>query len=363
MLNRTIAVYISKRYILWVLCLILFGATILFVSDLLELVRRTRDFEGYEFSSVSLIAILRLPSLLEQLFPFITLLGGISTFLSFSRYHELVMIKAAGLSVWQIIQPIFIITLFAGILGVVVYNPISMYLKKLSDETGEHLFALVGTTLLSAQNNIWIRQDGEDGEFIFFASSTNPNQTKFFDVSITFLNNSVEFGERIIAEKAVLKGNAWELTNAKVYFADASAIDFSTLMISTFLTQGEISKRIAEPESISFWDLPNIINLTEKAGLPAYRYSLQFHAILSLPLLLSSMIIIAASITMKYSKMVGPSRIFLVGILAGFLIYLITQIIKNLGSAGIIPPILAAWSPGLITAMAGIFVLLCQEDG
>ena len=363
MFDQTLTLYISKRYLFWVLCLLFFGATILFVSDLLELVRRTRDFEGYEFSRVSLIAILRLPSLLEQLFPFIALLGGITTFLSLKRYHELVMYKAAGLSVWQIIKPIFIITLVLGILGVIAYNPMSMHLKRISDETGEHLFALTGTTLLSAQNNIWIRQDGNDGEFIFFATSTNPDRTEFFDVSIMFLNNNVESGERVIANRAVLKEKFWELSDAKVYFADAQATDFSKFEVSTFLTQSEINNRIAEPESVSVWELPSIINLTEKAGLPAYRYSLQLHSILSLPILLSSMILIAASVAMNYSRMVGPGQVFLIGILAGFILYLITQFIKNLGGAGMIPPILAAWSPGLIATMAGILVLLYREDG
>ena len=363
MFDQTLRLYISIRYLFWFLCLLFFGATILFISDLLELVRRTRDFEGYEFSRVLLIAILRLPSLLEQLFPFVALLGGISTFLSLKRYHELVMYKAAGLSVWQIIQPIFIITLVLGIFGVLVYNPMSMHLKRISDETGEHLFALTGTTLLSAQNNIWIRQDGNDGEFIFFATSSNPNRTEFFDVSIMFLNNNAESGERILANRAVLKEKFWELTDAMVYFADAQPTEFSKFEVSTFLTQSEISNRIAEPESVSVWDLPSIINLTEKAGLPAYRYTLQFHSILSLPILLASMILIAASVAMNYSRMVGPGQVFIVGILAGFILYFITQFIKNLGGAGMIPPILAAWSPGLIATMVGLLILLYREDG
>ncbi len=363
MFSNTIPVYISKRFMFWGLCLLLFGATILFVSDLLELVRRTRDFDGYEFSNVSLIAILRLPSLLEQLFPFVALLAGIITFVSLNRYHELMMIKAAGLSVWQIIKPIFIITLVFGIIGMVAYNPISMHLKRISDETGEHLFALLGTTILSTQENIWIRQDGKDGEFIFFATSTNSDRSEFYDISITFLDNNPKFGERVFAQKAVLNQKLWELFDAKIFYANSKPKDISKMNISTFLTQAEISERIAEPESISFWSLPSIIELTEKAGLPAYRYTLQFHTILSLPLLLTSMVLIAASVAMSYSKMIGPGRIFLVGILAGFILYLITQFIKNLGGAGMLPPILAAWSPGLIASMAGVFILLYKEDG
>ena len=363
MLNHTIPIYISKRFMFWGVSLLFFGAVILFVSDLLELVRRTRDFEGYEFSDVSLIAILRLPSLLEQLFPFIALLAGIITFLSLNRYHELVMVKAAGLSVWQIIKPIFLITLVFGILGVIAFNPISIHLKKISDETGEHLFALTGTSFLSAQENIWIRQDSEEGEFIFFATNTNSSRTEFFDVSIIFLGSESKFGERTVAPKAILKQNYWELFDAKVFYPNSNSVDFSTLKIKTYLTQTEINQRIAEPESVSFWELPSIINLTEKAGLPAYRYTLQFHTILSLPLLLTAMVIIAASVAMSYSKMGSPGRIFLVGILTGFILYMMTQFIKNLGGAGMIPPIFAAWSPGVIATMAGILILLYREEG
>ena len=75
------------------------------------------------------------------------------------------------------------------------------------------------------------------------------------------------------------------------------------------------------------------------------------------------MVLIAASVAISYSKMVGPGRIFLIGILAGFLLYLMTQFIKNLGGAGMLPPIVAAWSPGLIASMVGIFILLYREDG
>ena len=363
MSNQTISIYITKRYIIWVMSLLFFGASILFVSDLLELVRRTRDFEGYEFLNVTKIAILRMPSLLEQLFPFVVLLSGITTFLSLNRYHELTMIKTAGLSVWQIIKPVYIITLIFGIIGVIGFNPISMHLRDLSDRTGEHLFALTGTYFLSSQNDIWIRQDSNNGEFVFFATSTNSTKSEFFDVSITYLNEKYNFGERIIAKNAILKDNFWYLSDVTVYSTNSAPEKYPTLEINTFLTSSEINERIAEPEVISILNLPKIINLAERAGLPAYRYSLQFHSILSLPILLSSMILIAASVSMRYSKMMGTGRIYIIGILAGFAFYLIAQFIKNLGSAGMIPPFLAAWSPGVIATLTGILLLLYREEG
>ena len=113
-----------------------------------------------------------------------------------------------------------------------------------------------------------------------------------------------------LQKKAVLNQNVWDLFDAKIFYADSKPKDFPKVNISTFLTQEEISERIAEPESVSFWNLPSIIKLTEKAGLPAYRYTLQFHTILSLPLLLTSMVLIAASVAISYSKMVGSGANF-----------------------------------------------------
>jgi lipopolysaccharide export system permease protein len=51
------------------------------------------------------------------------------------------------------------------------------------------------------------------------------------------------------------------------------------------------------------------------------------------------------------------------GIVAGFLLYFLSDIVYALGSATRIPVSLAAWSPAVISTLFGLAMLLHLEDG
>ena len=51
------------------------------------------------------------------------------------------------------------------------------------------------------------------------------------------------------------------------------------------------------------------------------------------------------------------------GILAGFMLYVVTVLVKAFGSAGIVSPVLAAWLPVVVAFLFGVSFLLHKEDG
>lgn len=51
------------------------------------------------------------------------------------------------------------------------------------------------------------------------------------------------------------------------------------------------------------------------------------------------------------------------GILAGFLLYVLSELVKAFGSAGLMPPVVAAWIPVVLAAFYGVTFLLHKEDG
>ena len=51
------------------------------------------------------------------------------------------------------------------------------------------------------------------------------------------------------------------------------------------------------------------------------------------------------------------------GVAAGFMLYVATKVINDLGEAGFISASVAGWSPGLVGCLFGVYVLLQQEDG
>ena len=51
------------------------------------------------------------------------------------------------------------------------------------------------------------------------------------------------------------------------------------------------------------------------------------------------------------------------GIAAGFVLYLLTKMVADLGGSGLLSAPVAAWSPAVVGSMLGALALLHQEDG
>jgi lipopolysaccharide export system permease protein len=75
------------------------------------------------------------------------------------------------------------------------------------------------------------------------------------------------------------------------------------------------------------------------------------------------MVLVAASFSLRFFRMGGVAKTVSYGVGAGFVLYIATKVLSDLGSASLISPAVAAWSPAVVGAMLGALVLLYQEDG
>ncbi|MTI17606.1 LPS export ABC transporter permease LptG [Rhodobacteraceae bacterium RKSG542] len=363
MRGRTLFTYISARFFKTILALFLFAAVLIFLFDVLELVRRGADREGFSVLRITAISALRMPLLLEQVFPFAVLFGSIWSFLTLSRSLELVVARAAGMSVWQFTAPAILTALFLGIFAILAYNPLAAKMQEYSDQLAAGIFGVEQSYLLNSQGEIWLRQDGSDGESVLHARHMMSHGDTLNGVTIFAFDRNGKFMERIEARSASLADNMWHLKDATVYGLNVDPQHYGSYTLSTFLTPTEIRESIASPESISFWQLPRFIELSQRAGLPAYRYSLQYQTLLAKPLLLVAMVLIAAAVSLRVSRFGGIGKLIVGGISAGFVLYVVTEVSGDLGGAGIVPTTVAAWAPGVFGVLMGFTILLNQEDG
>ena len=363
MLGATLSFYFSRRFLRSILGLFLLAAILIFLFDVLELLRRAGEQGDLSVLRVSIISLLRVPLLLEQVIPFAVLFGAISAFVTLSRGLELVVTRAAGISVWQFGAPAAMVALILGVLSVVVYNPLAVWMQQQSDQVAAGLFGGEESFLLQTTKTVWLRQDGLDGESVLNADQLLAQGTILRGVTIFTFNRQGRFDERIEAREAELNEGYWVLKDAIVYRTNADPQRHNTYQVSTFLTPTEVRESIGSPESISFWNLPRFIELASRAGLPAYRYTLQYQTLLARPLLLLAMVLIAAAVSLKVSRFGGLGKMILGGIAAGFVLYVLSELARDLGGAGIVPPVVAAWAPGVFGVLMGLTILLNQEDG
>ena len=95
----------------------------------------------------------------------------------------------------------------------------------------------------------------------------------------------------------------------------------------------------------------------------AVAYRLQFQKLLAGPFLLAAMVFLAASFSLRFFRFGGVQKMVLSGVLAGFLLYVLSKVTDDMTKAGLMHPVAAAWLAVLVAGVVGICALLYQEDG
>ena len=93
------------------------------------------------------------------------------------------------------------------------------------------------------------------------------------------------------------------------------------------------------------------------------RYRLQYDVLLARPLLFIAMVFVAASVSLRFFRFGGVADMVLGGVAAGFMLYVATELMEDLGACGLISSAVAAWFPAVVGSLLGTLALLYQEDG
>ncbi len=358
-IGPTLTRYLSLRFARTVLGV--FGGLFLLVYllDFVDLLRRASDVKGATAPLMAYLSLLRVPAVTEQVLPFAVLFGAMAAFINLTRRLELVVARAAGMSVWQFMLPPLAVALLIGIVATAVYNPVSALAKLQADQMELKLFGASGT----AAEAVWIRQRSLDGQAIIRADRADNGGTDLSGVTAFVFEPDGTFQERVAAKSAHLEQGFWRLSGARVASPDDEPRDTDTYLLATTLTANQVTQSFVSPDDVPFWDLPGVSSRTERAGLDATSYRMRYQLLLARPLLLVAMVLVAACFSLRFFRFGGVAKMVSGGIGAGFMLYVATRLIGDLGGAGLLSAPVAAWSPAVIGSMVGTLVLLNQEDG
>jgi lipopolysaccharide export system permease protein len=360
MIGFTLGRYLSLHFARTIFAVFGTVFTLVYTLDFVELMRRAGDAEGATPALMAQLAVFRTPAVAEQVLPFAILFGSMAALLQLSRKLELVVARAAGISAWQFLQPgIFVATLI-GVASVMLYNPLSAQLKQKASELEARIFS---RTKVTSGKDLWIRQKSLDGQAIIRAEGAVENTTKISRVAVFTFDHAGAFTERVEAREAILRDGYWEMSDARVLSPNEQPQSYATYILSSNLEPSQVRQSFTPPDSVPFWNLDETIAQTERAGLDATRYRLQYDVLLARPLLFVAMVFVAASVSLRFFRFGGVARMVLSGVTAGFMLYVATQLMEDLGASGLVGPAVAAWFPAVVGSLLGTLALLYQEDG
>jgi lipopolysaccharide export system permease protein len=336
---------------------------LLVLVDYIEMVRKTSGLVSASPIAVAETSLYRVPQLLEKMMPFCILIGAMTCYLALSRRLELVVARAAGVSAWQFIAPALASAILLGILATVVYNPMSANLRELSKRMEAELFGAAPGGGVQDAAGFWINQVNSDGQVIINAARSEHQGVRLTGLTLFRFDTDYQFKERIEAREATLAEGEWLFKSVRRYSLDAPPIEQDSFVLPTTLTPAQVRNSFSTPETVSFWQLPTYIRSSESSGFATAGYRLQYHKLLAQPFLLAAMVMVAASVSLRFFRFGGVQKMVLSGVGAGFLLYVLSKVTEDLSKAELMHPIAAAWLPVLVGGLTGFLALLYQEDG
>jgi LPS export ABC transporter permease LptG/LPS export ABC transporter permease LptF len=314
-----------------------------------------------------------IPFILYNVTPLCSLVAVLITFGALSRTSEITSMKATGMSLYRVVAPVLLV---AAILSAALFAFDEGYLPAANRRQEALLSSIKGKpaqTFLRPDRK-WI--SGQTGSSPSGEASTEPTRIfyyQFFDperdvfAKITvfeFRPGSFTLTRRIYAESAHWDeaANSWVFENGwQRTFSGETVSSYQRFTLANFpeiREQPSYFKKEERPsQEMSYSELEAYIHDLQQSGFDTTPLRVQLNRKLSYPLLTLVMAILAIPFSLTAGKRGSLAGI---GAAIGLAIayWVLAGISENLGNVNSLPAVLAAWSPDLLFAMAGTYLLL-----
>jgi len=356
---KVLDVYVARGffvYFFWSLLVCASLFVILTLFDLLDDIIRNRIPISYVIDYF----VFLLPQILMLVVPMSVLLAILINFGILEKNSEVTALKAGGWSLYRIAMPVFLI---GGVFCVNMYlmqDYIVPYANIRQDSLRNIIKNRPARTSKGRQRK-WLF--GEANR-IFNYDYYDTGQNMFIDLNIFDVDlRSLKILRRIRAARAIVGDSGkWLLENGWVRNFQSEREGFQKITKAEFSFPEKPSyfqKEIFEPKEsskLTYLELKDYIRYLKKAGYNATELQVELYKKISFPL----SCIVMTLLGVPFSFSMGKKGAFF-GITASIAIAIsywgVFNVFEQMGSYGLLVPLLAAWAPNLLFAATGLVLL------
>ncbi|MCP5142776.1 MAG: LPS export ABC transporter permease LptG [Chromatiales bacterium] len=305
---------------------------------------------NYGLSEAIQYTLLTIPRRTYEVFSIAALLGSLFGLGQLANHSELIVMRAAGISLFRIIraalQAGLVLVILASFLGEVVAPPL--------EKRAQNLRSLAQSERITFQGSqgFWAR----DGlSFISIREILPGNRIQ--DIRIFEFDADRRLRSSTYAKTATYRDDRWLLNDIRKSEIDETGVvtrEFRQAEWASLLSADLLSVVIVKPDILAVWDLASFISYQQDNGLESAPYELAFWSKVTLPL--SSLVMVLLSIPFVFGSLrdSGASQRMFVGILIGIAFYLINKTLNHLSLVYGIDPLLSATLPSFAFLAIGL---------
>ncbi|MEK9657433.1 MAG: LptF/LptG family permease [bacterium] len=305
-----------------------------------------------------LLLTLQLPQVINLSLPMGTLLGSLVTFSRLNNDHEIIAIRASGISLSALIKPVLICGLTVSFVGIIL----SEFIVPNAMTTANNL-----SNIYKNQNKPTIKKNITFTEYnkgmpkrIINIKEVKKGELK--NVTIAEFNNG-ELNTIIKAKKGEwLTSNGWKFHHGIMHKINPqnplriSTIKFKKEIINLEMNPSSMQQRNRQVIELNARELKERIKEKKKLGLDTIRDLMDYHT--KFAIAFASLIFALLGIPIGFKPQRNSSATGIGLTLITILIYyVLISIGMALGRMEILNPILATWLPNIIIGTTSIIML------
>jgi len=297
--------------------------------------------------------LLTAPRRVFEFFPTAMLLGSLLSLGNLAAHNELVVMRAAGMSLyqiaWAVLKAAAPLVLGVILLGEFVIPPAEQMQRSAGKPQG------AGPVGLGSRSGLWAR----DGDRIINIGTVYPDM-RVHNVYVYTLDDTMRLTEVTYARSGIYRGDYWDVRDVS-----RSALSEERILTEhageerwpRLVSPDTIDVVVVEPDRMSSRKLANYVEYLEMNNLDSARYELAFWQRFTVPLTALPLLLIAVPFSVGPTRSGGAGQRLFIGIVVGVTFHLLKESFNNIGLVYGLPPLIGAFLPVIVLfAIAALMI-------
>jgi LPS export ABC transporter permease LptF/LPS export ABC transporter permease LptG len=305
------------------------------------------------------------PSMIYTITPLAVLIAVLVTFGVLNRNSEIVAMKATGISLYRLVIPVISIS---AILAVALFLFDDYYLPA-ANRRQEFLRSTIKgrppQTFLHPEEKWMFGQSGQgEAAHIFYYQFFDRDDDAFVNLSVFEFNPSTfALSRRIFASRAVWdeKSKAWNFLNGWARNTEDNKREYVEFKNTTFSEihedPGYFKKENLQSQEMNFQQLRTYIRDLRQSGFDTMRLRVALWHKLAYPMISIIMALLAIPFALSMGRR-GSLTGVAVAIAVALAYWVVDGLFGAMGNVNYLPAALAAWTPDVLFALTGGYLLL-----
>ena len=319
---------------------------------------------GVSRGTVALSYVFDLPEKMFLVLPVAVLFATVFTVGALGRHSELTAAKASGISFHRLVRPLFVAAAASFVAG--------LLLGEIAPVATTHRLEMLGEKAIRSTTSRYNFVYRADRGWVYAIRSLELRTREMSDVLLEREGTGAAYPTIILAaQRAAYSDTArtpgkdarWTLHRGTIRYLAGSqpesevAFEFDSLRSRTLRERPvDLLAEPKSPDEMRYAELRRYIEALTRSGSNAKKLQVELALKIAIPFICLIVTLFGAPLAISTPKS-GAAWGVAASLATTFIVLLMFQLAKAIGAGGVLPPLLAAWTPNILVGVAAVYLL------